>query len=173
RGGAVDARPGAYSRCSPPAHHSYRGVHAGVHSRPPGPVRTGRGRGARAGARRAACAVSREWRRGRREPRVARAPHPHGGCGRFADASAPAPFTGVHPVSQPESAIPVGPPSYEPRRPTLIATAAFPLWPLLLSLPMFTGMWLASPWSDQYTAGLPFHAWSAEWLKRSGHLPLW
>jgi hypothetical protein len=76
-------------------------------------------------------------------------------------------------VSQPESAIPVGPLSYEPRRPTLIATAAFTLWPLLLSLPMFGGMWLASPWSDQYTAGLPFHAWSAEWFKRSGHLPLW
>jgi len=76
-------------------------------------------------------------------------------------------------VSQPESAIPVGPPSYEPRRPTLIATAAFTLWPLLLSLPMFAGMWLASQWSDQYTAGLPFHAWSAEWFKRSGHLPLW
>ena len=76
-------------------------------------------------------------------------------------------------MSQPESAIPVGPPSYEPRRPTLIATAAFTLWPLLLSLPMFAGMWLASPWSDQYTAGLPFHAWSAEWFKRSGHLPLW
>src|SRR5438132_9428438 len=38
---------------------------------------------------------------------------------------------------------------------------------------MFAGMWLASQWSDQYTAGLPFHAWSAEWFKRSGHLPLW
>ena len=76
-------------------------------------------------------------------------------------------------MSQPESAIPVGPPSYEPRRPTLIAAAAFTLWPLLLSLPMFAGMWLASQWSDQYTAGLPFHAWSAEWFKRSGHLPLW
>jgi hypothetical protein len=67
----------------------------------------------------------------------------------------------------------VAPPPYEPRRPTLIATAAFTLWPLLLSLPMFAGMWLASPWSDQYTAGLPFHSWSAEWFKRTGHLPLW
>src|SRR2546427_12758591 len=115
-----------------------------------------RGRGAGAGARRAARAVSGERRRGRRERRVARAPHTHGGCGRFADASAPAPSIGVHPVSQPESAIHVGPPSYEPRRPTLIATAAFTLWPLLLSLPMFAGMRLSSPWSDQYTPGLPF-----------------
>ncbi|HYU88800.1 MAG TPA: YfhO family protein, partial [Gemmatimonadales bacterium] len=76
-------------------------------------------------------------------------------------------------MSHPEATTPVAPQPYEPRRPTLIATAAFTLWPLLLSLPMFAGMWLASPWSDQYTAGLPFHAWSAEWFKRSGHLPLW
>jgi Bacterial membrane protein YfhO len=64
-------------------------------------------------------------------------------------------------------------PPYEPRRPTLVAAAAFTLWPVILSLPMLTGMWLASPWSDQYSAGLSFHAWSAEWFKRSGHLPLW
>jgi len=76
-------------------------------------------------------------------------------------------------VSHPEPSTPAAPPPYEPRRPTLIAAAAFTLWPLLLSLPMFAGMWLASPWSDQYTAGLPFHSWSAEWFKRSGHLPLW
>jgi len=78
-------------------------------------------------------------------------------------------------VSHPEPSTPVAPsPSaYEPHRPTLTATAAFTLWPVLLSLPMFAGMWLASQWSDQYTAGLPFHAWSAEWFKRSGHLPLW
>ena len=78
-------------------------------------------------------------------------------------------------MSHPEPSTPVAPsPSaYEPHRPTLTATAAFTLWPVLLSLPMFAGMWLASQWSDQYTAGLPFHAWSAEWFKRSGHLPLW
>jgi len=67
----------------------------------------------------------------------------------------------------------LAPAPHEPRRPTLIATAAFTLWPVLLSLPMFAGMWLASQWSDQYTAGLPFHAWSAAWFKRTGHLPLW
>ncbi len=78
-------------------------------------------------------------------------------------------------MSHPGPSTPVAPsPSaYEPHRPTLTATAAFTLWPVLLSLPMFAGMWLASQWSDQYTAGLPFHAWSAEWFKRSGHLPLW
>ena len=77
-------------------------------------------------------------------------------------------------MSHPEPATPrLAPPPYEPRRPALIATAAFTLWPVLLSLPMFAGMWLASQWSDQYTAGLPFHAWSAAWFKRTGHLPLW
>ena len=70
------------------------------------------------------------------------------------------------------SAAAAGP--YEPVRPTLLATAAFALWPVILSLPMLTGMWLANPVSsDQYTAGFSFHAWSAEWFERSGHLPLW
>src|SRR5207237_3940711 len=63
--------------------------------------------------------------------------------------------------------------AYEPKRPTLLATAVFTLWPAILSLPMLAGMWLASPWSDQYNAGYPFHAWSAEWFHRTGHLPLW
>ena len=62
---------------------------------------------------------------------------------------------------------------YEPKRPTLVAAAAFTLWPVLLSLPMLAGMWLASPVSDQYSASVPFQTWSAEWFKRTGHLPLW
>src|SRR2546421_3488429 len=64
------------------------------------------------------------------------------------------------------------PPS-EPRRPTLLATAAFTLWPALLSLPMLRGLWLADRWSDQYTGGFAWHTWSAEWFRRLGHLPLW
>ncbi len=63
--------------------------------------------------------------------------------------------------------------AYEPARPTLVATAWFTLWPALLSLPMLAGKWLASPFSDQYNASVPFQAWSAEWFKRTGHLPLW
>jgi len=77
-------------------------------------------------------------------------------------------------VSHPDApTAPVETPPYEPRRPTLIAAAAFTLWPLLLSLPMFAGMWLANPFSDQYSAGFSFHSWSIEWFKRTGHLPLW
>jgi len=65
-------------------------------------------------------------------------------------------------------------PPYEPARPTALATVAFALWPVILSLPMLSGMWLANPVSsDQYTAGFSFHAWSADWFNRTGHLPLW
>jgi len=51
-------------------------------------------------------------------------------------------------VSHPEPLAPAAP-SYEPRRPTLIATAAFTLWPVLLSLPML--LFMAAS-----THGLPF-----------------
>jgi len=72
------------------------------------------------------------------------------------------------PVPQSTEATP-----FEPRRPTLWASAALAIWPALLSLPMLAGKWLASPWSDQLISGVPFQSWSAEWFKRSGHLPLW
>jgi len=62
---------------------------------------------------------------------------------------------------------------YEPRRPTLLATGFFALWVAVLSLPMLTGKWLASPYSDQYATGYAFRAWGAEWWKRLGHVPLW
>lgn len=62
---------------------------------------------------------------------------------------------------------------YEPQRPALVAAGVFALWPTVLALPMLAGMWLASPMSDQYNASVPFQAWSAEWLGRTGHLPLW
>src|SRR3989442_11942089 len=64
-------------------------------------------------------------------------------------------------------------PPYEPSRPPPLARAGFPLWPALLSLPMLRGLWLADRWSDQYNTGHAFHAWSAEWFRRLGHLPLW
>src|SRR5690242_17019292 len=72
------------------------------------------------------------------------------------------------PVPQSTEATP-----FEPRRPTLWASAALAIWPALLSLPMLAGKWLASTWSDQLISGVPFQSWSAEWFKRSGHLPLW
>jgi hypothetical protein len=64
-------------------------------------------------------------------------------------------------------------PRFEPRWPTLWATLALAIWPVLLSIPMLAGRWLASPWSDQLISGVPFQTWSAEWFERSGQLPLW
>ncbi len=43
----------------------------------------------------------------------------------------------------------------------------------ILCLPMLKGLWLAGPWSDQVTAGLPFRGWGADWWRRLGHVPLW
>ncbi|MGH7528791.1 MAG: hypothetical protein ACREMN_00265 [Gemmatimonadales bacterium] len=63
--------------------------------------------------------------------------------------------------------------TYEPRRPGLVATALCTLWVGILSLPMLAGRFLAGPFSDQITAGLPFRGWGAEWWRRLGHVPLW
>ena len=38
---------------------------------------------------------------------------------------------------------------------------------------MLRGQWLAGPYSDQVTAGLPFRGWGAEWWRRLGHVPQW
>jgi len=76
-------------------------------------------------------------------------------------------------VSHPDPSTSVAPSVYEPRRPTLIATGVFTLWIAILSLPMLRGQWLAGPFSDQVTAGLPFRGWGAEWWRRLGHVPLW
>jgi hypothetical protein len=38
---------------------------------------------------------------------------------------------------------------------------------------MLAGKWLAGPYSDQVSAGLPFRGWGAEWWRRLGHIPLW
>jgi len=62
---------------------------------------------------------------------------------------------------------------YEPKRPHLVAAGLLTLWIAILALPMLAGKWLASPWSDQYSAGYAFRAWGAEWWHRLGHVPLW
>lgn len=38
---------------------------------------------------------------------------------------------------------------------------------------MLAGRWLAGPFSDQLSAGVPFRGWGAEWWNRLGHVPLW
>lgn len=61
----------------------------------------------------------------------------------------------------------------EVARPTLVALAVFGFWIAILCLPMLSGQWLAGPFSDQLTAGVPFRGWGAEWWRRLGHIPLW
>jgi hypothetical protein len=62
---------------------------------------------------------------------------------------------------------------FEPRRPTLIATACFALWIAVMSLPMLGGAFLATAYNDQYSSGYAYRAWAAEWWKKLGHMPLW
>ena len=62
---------------------------------------------------------------------------------------------------------------FEPRRPTLVATACFTLWIALMSIPMLGGAFLATEYNDQYSSGYAYRAWAAEWWKRLGHVPLW
>ena len=65
------------------------------------------------------------------------------------------------------------PVAFEPRHPTLIATACFALWIALMSLPMLGGAFLATIYNDQYSSGYAYRAWAAEWWKKLGHVPLW
>ncbi|MGH7754635.1 MAG: hypothetical protein ACREN5_17655 [Gemmatimonadales bacterium] len=73
--------------------------------------------------------------------------------------------------------VPSAPPpsadTYEPRRPTLVASALLTVWVVVLSLPMLAGKWLVGPLSDQNPTGYAFRNWLAEELKRTGHVPLW
>jgi len=62
---------------------------------------------------------------------------------------------------------------FEPRHPTLVATACFSLWIALMSIPMLSGAFLATPYNDQYSSGYAYRAWAAEWWKTLGHVPLW
>ena len=62
---------------------------------------------------------------------------------------------------------------FEPRYPTLAATGCFALWIALLSIPMLSGAFVASPFNDQYSSGYAYRTWAAEWWKTLGHIPLW
>jgi len=42
-----------------------------------------------------------------------------------------------------------------------------------LSLPAWTGKFLAGPFSDQYDTGYAFRHWLASEVRRTGHIPLW
>jgi hypothetical protein len=54
-----------------------------------------------------------------------------------------------------------------------VASAFFSLWIAILSIPMLSGAFLASPYNDQYSSGYAYRHWAAEWWKKLGHVPLW
>ncbi|HZH39499.1 MAG TPA: hypothetical protein VFD85_00730 [Gemmatimonadales bacterium] len=66
-----------------------------------------------------------------------------------------------------------GPTPYTPRFPTLTALAFLCLWVAILSLPMWSGKFMAGRQSDQYSAGWAIRHWGAEQWKSTGHIPLW
>lgn len=62
---------------------------------------------------------------------------------------------------------------FEPRHPALVALAFHTVWVALLSVPMLSGKFLATQWSDQYTAGYAFRKWAADQWRATGSIPLW
>lgn len=62
---------------------------------------------------------------------------------------------------------------YTPRFPILTAFGFLCLWVAILSLPMWSGKFMAGPHSDQYSAGWAIRHWGAEQWKTTGHIPLW
>lgn len=63
--------------------------------------------------------------------------------------------------------------AYHPRRPALLALALHTVWIAVLSLPMWSGKFLAGPWSDQYATGYAFRHWIAQTWLSLGQLPMW
>ncbi|HXF95067.1 MAG TPA: YfhO family protein [Gemmatimonadales bacterium] len=61
---------------------------------------------------------------------------------------------------------------YEPRRPTLTATAFFMVFVVLLSLPLLGGRWLVGPLSDQLS-GYAIREWAGQHWRATGSIPLW
>ena len=71
-------------------------------------------------------------------------------------------------MTQPSRAEP-----YAPRWPNLAAFGFLCLWIAILSLPMWSGHFLAGPHSDQYVDGYAIRWWDAMHWRSTGHLPQW
>jgi hypothetical protein len=64
-------------------------------------------------------------------------------------------------------------PEFIPTRPHLLALAILSVFVIILSLPMLSGQWLASPHGDQYASAYAFYAWEAREWGATGSIPLW
>ncbi|MDH3458264.1 MAG: YfhO family protein [Gemmatimonadota bacterium] len=63
--------------------------------------------------------------------------------------------------------------TFTPPRPHLVALGLLSAWVILLSLPMWTGRFLAGPHSDQFVAGFAIRFWGALQWRATGSIPLW
>jgi hypothetical protein len=75
-------------------------------------------------------------------------------------------------LSAPQRAAPVAAP-YAPAHPDLAAFGFLSLWIVILSLPMWSGQFLAGPYSDQFSDGYAIRWWSAMQWRATGHVPQW
>jgi hypothetical protein len=71
-------------------------------------------------------------------------------------------------LTQPSRAEP-----YTPAWPNLAAFGFLCLWIAILSLPMWSGYFLAGPHSDQYVDGYAIRWWDAMHWRSTGHVPQW
>jgi hypothetical protein len=62
---------------------------------------------------------------------------------------------------------------YTPAWPNLAAFGFLCLWIAILSLPMWSGHFLASPHGDQYVSGYAIRWWDAMHWRSTGHIPQW
>jgi hypothetical protein len=75
-------------------------------------------------------------------------------------------------VTDPQRGAPA-PAPYTPAHPDLLAFGLLSLWIVILSLPMWSGQFLAGPYSDQATDGYAIRWWSAMQWRATGHIPQW
>lgn len=64
-------------------------------------------------------------------------------------------------------------PTFEPRRPTLIASLVFLIPVAILCWPILQGYFLGGGHSDQYVAGFSFREFGAEHFRATGSIPQW
>lgn len=62
---------------------------------------------------------------------------------------------------------------FTPPYPALASLGLCLVWIVVLSLPMWSGQFLAGPASDQFATGYAWRHWQAEQWKALGHIPLW
>ena len=62
---------------------------------------------------------------------------------------------------------------YTPKHPALMAWGLLTVGIIILSWPMWTGLFLGGPASDQFHTGHTWRWWAAQQIRLTGHVPLW